>query len=129
ALWAKMSPKQYVGPLQRGLQSGFKSDHQHGLESAYLVPFHLLEPLPLAFHGTKVAELGSCHCRLEGVEVDEPIVSINHAYTRLSERFESRRRSHSGNVFKKVFFADGDFLLPLKVLRDLHKAEIEKELF
>lgn len=128
-LWAKMSSYHYVGPLKRGLPTGFRSDLKHGLETAYLVGFDLLEPLCLQFHGTKEAELNSSRCGLDGVEGDEPILSVNHAYTRLSERFEPRRRSHSGNVFTKVFFAHGRFLLPLKVLREHHKVAIERELF
>ena len=45
--------------------------------------------------------------------------SINQAYTRLSERYEPRRKSHAGNVFQQVLFetTPGGHVRPLDDLR------------
>jgi len=95
-----------------------------------LVPFWLLEPLRLHLRGTRKAELMSCDCDLR-MEGQSPASSINEAYTRLSERYEPWRRSHTGNVFTKVYFRDlgTDFARPLDDLREAHEAEAEKTLF
>lgn len=41
----------------------------------------------------------------EGFE--EPAVSLNHAFTLLSERYEKHRLSHTGNVYSRVFYCEG----------------------
>jgi hypothetical protein len=66
--------------------------------------------------GTKLAQLEPCECELEG-------------FPRLSERYESTRKSHSGNVFTKVFFMEGNRLLPLEELRVREVAKLEKRLY
>jgi hypothetical protein len=37
---------------------------------------------------------------------EEPIVSLNHAYTVLSETFEYWRKAHTGNIYKRVFYRE-----------------------
>jgi len=34
--------------------------------------------------------------------------SLNHAYTLLSELFETNRQSHTGNIYKQVFYKESD---------------------
>jgi len=129
-LWAKLSPNSYVGSRRRGLPPGLRTDHTAGLHDAFLVPFEILQPLMLLFHGTKPAALRDCPCRLADFADDEAgALSINQAYTRLSERFEPKRRSHTGNVFEKVFYVEGDLLRPLKILREREEAKLESQLF
>ena len=93
-----------------------------------MVPFTLDEPLVLQLRGTKLAELTACRCRLDTRD-GLPVTSVNDAYTRLSEHHEPWRRSHTGNVFTKVYFEDGKIVRPLDVLRARVTAEFEKELF
>ncbi len=48
-----------------------------------------------------------------------PARSLNHAFTRLSEKFESHRISHTGNVFLRVFYCEHDgWWRPLRLLRE-----------
>ena len=54
-------------------------------------------------------------CELHGSTVllpkgFEPIhaVSLNHAFTKLSERYETHRLSHTGNVYERIFYQDRD---------------------
>jgi hypothetical protein len=61
----------------------------------------LQEPLWLRFRGSRSPTLKPCRCWIPALGQER--ASLNEAYTRISEEFEPRRRSHTGNVFKKVF--------------------------
>jgi len=97
---------------------------------AVLIPFKLAAPLRLHLRGTRKAELMSCLCDL-GIKGEEGPKSVNQAYSRLSEIYESWRRSHTGNVFTKVYFRLGGINVarPLEDLRIGCEAEAEKSLF
>jgi hypothetical protein len=60
---------------------------------------------------------------------DVAVLSINQAYTRLSEKHEPKRKSHAGNVFAQVYFFDGKFLLPLEEARKREVIKLDKKLF
>jgi hypothetical protein len=84
-----------------------------------LIPISLREHLWLQHRGTKNPELKSCTCSLpdliqEEVDTDgSALSSINQAYTRLSEIFETHRSTHTGNVYEKGFvrdLAEGDWM-------------------
>jgi hypothetical protein len=62
----------------------------------------LTQPLELAVRATKRATLKPCRCHVPAL--GSTADSLNHAYTKLSERFERHRISHSGNVFEVVFY-------------------------
>lgn len=66
------------------------------------VAIHLKTPLKMMFRGTKQPALFDCGCEIPSLE--ETAKSLNHAYTLISTAFEPHRRSHTGNVFKKVFY-------------------------
>lgn len=71
-----------------------------------LIPIRLREHLWLRHRGTKNPEFHSCRCALPEplrgeTGEDEPPSSLNQAYTRLSEIFETHRSTHTGNVFEK----------------------------
>lgn len=38
----------------------------------------------------------------------EPAISLNHAFTMLSELYEGHRISHTGNVYTRVFYCEGN---------------------
>lgn len=96
----------------------------------------LKQSLELRSRGTKRAALNPCMCHIPVLNVadksdDGLAKSVNHAYTRLSERFETYRRSHTGNVFQAVFFRDvdpdrGRSWAPLEILRRRIEAKIEQ---
>jgi hypothetical protein len=49
---------------------------------------------------------------------DERAISLNHSLTRLSETYETTRRSHTGNVYARVLYqAQDNRWYPLDVLR------------
>lgn len=69
---------------------------------------------------------GLWHCELSSPAVSfpkayglEPARSLNHAFTLLSEKFETHRISHTGNVFQRVFYREHDgWWRPLRQLRE-----------
>ncbi len=70
----------------------------------------------------KVKGLERCELQASTVlmpeEFEEPAVSLNHAFTLLSERYEKHRLSHTGNVYSRVFYCEGNgHWFPLDDLR------------
>lgn len=54
-------------------------------------------------------------CELQGSTVLMPVgfaeasaISLNHAFTLLSERYETHRLSHTGNVYERFFYEESD---------------------
>lgn len=72
----------------------------------------LKEDLLLIRRPGKAGLLDSCKCSIPAVSLE--VGSVNEAYTRISEKYEKHRRSHTGNVFQRVFYLDGDLLRPLE---------------
>lgn len=68
---------------------------------------------------------GLARCELHGSTVKLPegfdpvtAVSLNHAFTKLSECYEAHRLSHTGNVYERIFYQDRNGLwYPLDDLR------------
>ena len=58
----------------------------------------------LQVRGDQVAKLAPCSCWIPALEIAAD--SLNHAFTKISEAFETLRRSHSGNVFLRAFALD-----------------------
>lgn len=69
----------------------------------------LQEPLFMTLRGDKRPNLQPCRCEIpyfrhSGEKPEDPsATSLNHALTRISERFETTRISHSGNAFLRYF--------------------------
>jgi hypothetical protein len=61
----------------------------------------LQEPLKLRLRGDKEALLENCKCHIPVLNTEAR--SLNHAFTLLSMKFETKRISHSGNVFARVY--------------------------
>jgi hypothetical protein len=87
--------------------------------SHYFIPFILEEPLELRLRGTKPAQLMGCKCSIAALGPEFIADSVNQAYTRISEKYEPWRKSHTGDVFQKVYLAEPKkgFLIPLDDLR------------
>jgi hypothetical protein len=92
-----------------------------------LIEIVLQEPLRLRLRGTKRGELCECRCTISALPGQEAI-SINQAYTLISIKYETHRRSHSGNVFEKVYCWGGNTegWFKLAVLRDAEEAKFEQ---
>lgn len=62
----------------------------------------------------------------EGLK-DQPLISLNHAFTRLSEVYEPWRTSHTGNVYQRFLYKETDGRwYPLEILRDAAFAKQEQ---
>ena len=79
------------------------------------VQIELREELKVQLRGSKPPRLVPVACFIPAL--DQEATSVNHAYTKVSERFEPDRLSHTGNVFNKVLFLNGKHWRPLKDLR------------
>jgi hypothetical protein len=101
--------------------------------AGWFVEIILLDPLFLILRGTKPGELKDCQVKVPAidgaVDSEADARSINHAYTQISQLFETQRRSHTGNVFDKVFFLDGaGQIVPLDNRRKQLEADAEYSL-
>mgnify|MGYP000285246194 CR=1 FL=1 len=88
-----------------------------GLIDPEFVEIELLDDLIITLRGTKKATLNRCYCTIPVLDNIEAY-SLNHAYTLISQEFEKHRISHSGNVFKDIYYNDKDMWLPIANLRD-----------
>lgn len=70
-----------------------------------------------------VSGLGECELHSSSVDFLEELEmesaqSLNHAFTKLSERFETHRLSHTGSVYSRVFYLESDLRwYPLEYLK------------
>jgi hypothetical protein len=82
----------------------------------------------LMTHGVQAIGLASTTVKVPEEVALEPVASLNHAYTKLSEAFETWRISHTGNIYRRVLYQERNGKwCPLEVLRNraLQKAEHE----
>jgi hypothetical protein len=75
----------------------------------YGIPFlaakiQILNDLVLSTYGYKSSTLMNCPINIPFL--NKKAVSVNQAYTIISTEFEKNRRSHTGNVFDKVYYKD-----------------------
>jgi hypothetical protein len=94
-------------------------------KSAWGVPFELNEDLKITLTSGKKGRLEVCECLIPclGKLITK---SINEAYTRISEKFEPERRSHTGNVFSKVYVGEKTGYLPLGKQRRKFESGLER---
>jgi len=95
-------------------------------DEGFFVEVILEEELQLQFRASKKSRLLPCKCS-SPILGKVQAVSLNQIYTLISELFEPRRNSHSGNVFSKVFFQRDDKYLKLDILRQKKEVDYEKE--
>src|SRR5688500_1125755 len=95
--------------------------------SSVLIPFQIEERLMVRIRGGRVAGLLPCATNVPLANKEEKAASVNQAYTALSELHETGRRSHTGNVFSKVYFKSGEFAQPLSVLRQQAQGRLDEE--
>lgn len=89
------------------------------LDRGCFIKIKLDETLYLELRGTKLPLLCKAKCHsIEKISVCAE--SLNEMYTLLSQKHEGYRRSHSGNVFRKIFyrFDEDKRLHPLGELRE-----------
>lgn len=88
------------------------------------VKVRLKEPLLLWHRGTKPSQLSPCKAVL--VDLNEQATSLNHAYTIASKKFETRRTTNTGNVFKHVYYRGPKGWEQLEWLRERLDAKFEQ---
>ena len=82
----------------------------------------------LLTQGRQVVGLASTTIRIPGVR-EEPVKSLNHALTILSETFETWRISHTGNIYRQVLYKESNGTwCPLDILRAETLASQEHEI-
>ncbi len=82
----------------------------------HVVGFALTADLELVLRAGKKAALTPCPCHI--ASLDLAVQSVNEAYAKISVAFEPSRRSHTGNVFLRVFYEDNDCVRRLDDLRE-----------
>lgn len=119
-----------------------KHDHTTRLSvDSHFVAITLGGPTPVQ---AKREQVGGLHLVLEGMEPralesglvalpksisESHVESLNHAFTRLSEKLEPWRQAHTGSVYERVFYEEPDGLwYPLGDLRDRELAKAERRL-
>jgi hypothetical protein len=75
----------------------------NGPNPGYVEVF-LREPLLLWHRGTKSSALCPCKCFIPALEMEA--TSLNHAYTLISKKYETKRQANTGNVFRKAYYRD-----------------------
>lgn len=84
--------------------------------------------LTLVLEGVEPRAIESGRVHFPTVTRLEPVDSLNHAFTRLSEAFEPWRKAHTGSIYERVFYQEtGGMWFPLKDLRDRALASAERQ--
>ena len=67
----------------------------------WLVEVRLQDDLYIRIRGDQEARLEKCRCLIPAL--NKEATSINHAFTLVSEAYETQRLSHTGNVFDRAY--------------------------
>ena len=88
----------------------------------------LEEPLELETGHARKPRLMPVRCHIPSLR--RTASSLNNAYTIVSRAFEPWRTTHTGNVFRKLYFRrNNDYWSPLDQLRVAKESEAEERLF
>lgn len=82
-------------------------------QNRYLVEIELIDELNLKDRGTKYPRLEACKCKVVKLK-DFEAKSLNEIYSKLSQKYESHRMSHTGNVFDKIYYFEDETYTQLK---------------
>ena len=96
-------------------------------KSYLYVEAELLTPLKLLIRGSKKSNLLEANCLIPCLNITAS--SLNNALTIISQEFEPERKSHTGNVFDKCYYQDGQLWNPLEDLRLRVEDSFEERLF
>src|SRR5271165_7077951 len=94
-----VSPHSVGDPKALGL---ICNPQEIGVHTEYsLVEVRLKEDLKIRIRGDQEARLEPCSCLIPSLEREA--TSVNHAFTLISETYETERLSHTGNVFERAY--------------------------
>ncbi|MBI3249161.1 MAG: hypothetical protein HYZ50_21870 [Deltaproteobacteria bacterium] len=114
SVFLAMSPG--VVPIERAHQLISPSDLKI-LGGFLFAEVKLKETLKMKTRGTKNPILEPCSCFIPVLNKESQ--SLNHAFTLISTEFETKRISHTGNVFQRGFVKKGEKWLSLDNLRGI----------
>ena len=87
-----------------------------GLQNSYFTKITLKDPLAIFMQGTSRSRLKSCKVLIH--LLGEEAISLNQAFTVLSRVYEPQRISHTGNVFRHIYYKKNGEMFPLSKKRD-----------
>jgi hypothetical protein len=94
-----VSPHSVGDPKALGL---ICNSQEIGVQTEYwLVEVRLKQDLKIRIRGDQEAKLEPCSCLIPSLEREA--TSVNHAFTMISETYETERLSHTGNVFERAY--------------------------
>ena len=94
-----VSPHSVGDPKALGLIS---NPQEIGVQTEYwLIEVRLKQDLKIRIRGDQEAKLEPCSCLIPSLKREA--TSINHAFTLISETYETERLSHTGNVFERAY--------------------------
>ncbi|MEO5812733.1 MAG: hypothetical protein ABIU96_10385 [Rhodanobacter sp.] len=82
----------------------------------------------LSLEGMEPRYLEASMIQLPNVAGLERAESLNHAFTLLSEQFETWRQAHTGSIYERVFYQEGQCWYPLDDLRNRAIVSAERTL-
>lgn len=83
----------------------------------------------LIFEGAAPTDLRSSTIEIPDGVTDETAISLNHAFTLLSEVYEPWRKAHTGSVYERFYYQEADEKwYPLALLRDAGIAQQEQKI-
>ena len=83
-------------------KNGIVSPEALKVASPYcFIEVQLAQDLFLRVRGDQEARLAPCLCVIPAIEATAG--GLNHAFTLISEVYETKRRSHSGNIFERAY--------------------------
>ncbi|MER2508386.1 MAG: hypothetical protein ABTQ27_06450 [Amaricoccus sp.] len=83
----------------------------------------------LIFEGAVPTDLRSSTIELPAGVASEGAISLNHAFTLLSEVYEPWRKAHTGSVYERFYYLESDGKwYPLALLRDAGIAQQEQKI-
>lgn len=91
------------GISQDLLAKTYDHDKRLRLPGCGYVETHLTQPLRLRLSGSRRAAFSGGHCEIPALD-NRRAISLNQAYTFISEVFEPERQSHVGNAFLSGLF-------------------------
>ncbi len=106
-LWAAFSVNRGNNQAGDGFPIDNAFDQIPPLPKSVWVSFTLQEDLYLLMRGTKTPQLAPCQCTTipnKVLEIPLEAPSLNSLLTKISEKVETGRLSHSGNVFTQIFY-------------------------
>lgn len=123
--------------LDGKLSADYFSEPRSG--STRFVRLHLLGPterqkregakaggLWLVIKGTQPEGLISSTVKVPDAVSKDPLDSLNHAFTKLSEKYEPWRKSHTGNVYTRILYRENSGIwYPLDIARQAALAKEE----